>query len=84
MALSFDPQRSSAAPVEHVAWRLHRATHHVELRLREHPSGIAMWCFYDGAPLWSEVFTHRQPAVDLDRAIEDTCRAWEQKGWRRV
>ena len=84
MSLSFDPPRSPAPPVEHVAWTLHRATHYVEARLREHPLGIALWCFYDGAPLWSEVFKHRQPAIDLDRAIEDTRRAWEQKGGRRV
>ena len=84
MASSFDPRRSPAAPVEHVAWTLQRDTHCVEARLRPHPLGIELWCFYDGAPIWSELFKHRQPTIDLDRAIDDTRSAWEAKGWARV
>ena len=78
------PAFPRAPPVEHVAWRLRKGTHCVEARLRHHPLGIELWCLYDGAPLWSEIFRHRQPAVDLDRAIDDTRCAWEQKGWRRA
>ena len=84
MSISFDPPRSPAPPGEHVAWRLRKGSHCVEARLRQHPLGIELWCLYDNAPLWSEVFKHRQPAVDLDRAIDDTRCAWEQKGWKRV
>jgi hypothetical protein len=46
--------------------------------------GIELWCIYDGAPLWSELFTRFQPALDLDRALDDTRNAWEAKGWMRA
>ena len=84
MSMPFDQRRPPALPVEHVAWRLQRGNHSVEARLRQNPVGIELVCLYDGAPLWSELFIkHRQPAIDLDRALDDTRNAWEAKGWAR-
>ena len=65
MSSPFDQRRSPALPVDHVAWTLRRGAHSVEARLRQHPLGIELWCIYDGAPLWSELFTRLQPAIDL-------------------
>ena len=84
MSGPFDQRRPPALPVEHVAWRLQRGSHSVEAQLRQHPLGIEFVCVYDGAPLWSEVFTTFQPAIDLDRALDDTRNAWEAKGRARV
>ena len=44
MSSPSDQRRSSALPVDHVAWRLQRGTHSVEARLRQHPLGLELWC----------------------------------------